>query len=647
MSEADTTKWDEWFSRYSSTLPEIDRKLAKRLPVVPNCIREFTELTRDASAPISRLADVVGSDGTLSAMLMRHVNSAMYSGSHKVSNLNQAIMRVGIKRLKNLVLSLSLQQALSSVKSRHLSMIRFRQETRERSVFARQLTLAMRGDGETVHTASLLQDILLPVVTEMWPDTYQHNRGEDVGLAHFERQKFGWDHCQLAASMMREWSFPPEIILCVLLHHVNEAELPSDMAKCPELLAAAAASMLPEQLNQTHNAAQRLLRFQKDHPNLSLLEVAEEADEIIEEESKPGEFVSLCARLNQLLTATLVEDQFRSMLVERTIGRYTLESEIGSGAMGIVYKARHEMLRRPAAVKILDTRRLNGDAVQRFEAEVQLTSQLTSPYTITIFDYGVTPEGFFFYVMEYVDGITLKQLVQQNGPLPESEVVQLLLQACESLAEAHSANLIHRDVKPDNMMVRLGGIAGDTLKMLDFGMAAVTHGTDVDEWGPKECGGTPLYLAPEAILTPREIDHRVDIYALGAVAYFLTTNLTIFPIIEDDMTELFRRQIEEIPKRPTKRLPIKLTKGFEDLIMCCLAKDRDDRPESVTALAMELRKCLSSHPVAYEPLDLQSRIEIPLEPSKPEEESNPFMATMVASQRKIVSAEATMNQRAE
>jgi HD-like signal output (HDOD) protein len=633
MSDSSVTKWDRWYAYFAPQLPEIDRKLAARLPVVPNCIRELSELTRDPAAPISRLADVIASDGTLAAMLMRHVNSAFYSGNRKVSTLNQAIMRVGLKRLKNLVLSLSLQQALSSVKSRQLSMVRFRQETRERSLFARQLAIAFEGDFETVHTASLLQDILLPVVTELWPEEYGKNRDEGVDLLHFERQQFGWDHASLAASMMRDWAFPPEIVVCVLLHHARESELSQDLATCPEILATTAAALLPEQLNQTHGAANRLLRFQQDHEGLNLLDVAEEADAILKEDNGPSDNVSLCSRLTQLLAATLVEDQFRSMLVERTIGRYTLESELGSGAMGIVYKARHEMLRRPAAIKLLDTRQLNDDSIRRFEAEVQLTSQLSSPYTITIFDYGVTPEGFFFYVMEYVDGITLKQLVQQNGALHEHEVIQLLLQACESLAEAHAANLIHRDVKPDNMMVRLGGIAGDTLKMLDFGMAAVTHGTDVDQWGPKECGGTPLYLAPEAILTPREIDARVDIYALGAVAYYLTTGRPIFGEIEDDVTKLFRRQIEEVPQRPSERVNVRLSKEFEDVVMSCLEKHRERRPKSMRALAMKLRRCLATHPRRYEPLNVQTSLNSPDMSAAGEASNQKLDATVVSMPR--------------
>jgi eukaryotic-like serine/threonine-protein kinase len=629
MSDTVTPHWEEWFAEVASSLPEIDRKLAARLPVVPNCIREFSELTRDSSAPITRLADVIASDGTLSAMLMRHVNSAMYGATRKVSTINQAIMLVGLRKLKNLVLSLSLQQALGSVKSQQMSMLRFRQETRERSIFARQLAVVLQVDSETVHTASLLQDILLPVVTELWPDDYGKNRDYGVGLSHFERQTFGWDHAALAASMMRDWSFPPEIILCVLMHHFTDAEQTDGLSGCGELSAVMAASLLPDQLNQTHGPAQRLLKFQKEHPLVSMLEVAEDADNILQADQTPGESTTLCHRLSQLLTATLVEDQFRSMLVERTIGRYTLEAEIGNGSMGIVFKARHEMLRRPAAVKILDTRRLNDESIRRFEAEVQLTAQLTSPYTITIFDYGVTPEGFFYYVMEFVHGITLQELVRQNGPLLERDVIQLLLQACESLAEAHAANLIHRDVKPDNMMVRVGGIAGDTLKLLDFGMAAVTHGTDVDRWGPQECGGTPLYLAPETILTPREVDARVDIYALGAVAYFLLTGLPLYELDDDDLTTLLQYQVEKIPVRPRVRAKVCISAEFERVIMKCLEKDRDDRPESVTALALLLRNCLKSHSSVNTPLDLQAKVVATARHTSPKLDSAATLATRI------------------
>jgi hypothetical protein len=280
----------------------------------------------------------------------------------------------------------------------------------------------------------------------------------------------------------------------------------------------------------------------------------------------------------------------KAVLEARQLGQYTLEEKLGSGGMGTVYRARHAMLRRPTAVKLLEPEKVSDAAVLRFEREVQLTSGLTHPNTIAIYDYGRTPEGIFYYAMEYLEGKNLEDLVQRHGPLPEGRVIYLLRQACGSLAEAHAIGLIHRDVKPANIFLTRRGGLHDFVKVLDFGLVkAVGTPREAGITSPNAVSGTPLYLSPEAIHRPDAIDARSDVYALGAVGYYLLTGTPVFS--GTNVLEICMKHAHTPPEPPSARLGKPVSSALEQLLLRCLAKEREQRPANAEALLRELEGC--------------------------------------------------------
>ncbi|MGO8926648.1 MAG: serine/threonine protein kinase [Limisphaerales bacterium] len=282
----------------------------------------------------------------------------------------------------------------------------------------------------------------------------------------------------------------------------------------------------------------------------------------------------------------------KSALAARKLGQYVLEQEIGRGANGTVYRARHSLLRRPVAIKLLSPDMTNEASAARFEHEVQVTSQLTHPNTVAIYDYGRTPEGLFYFAMEYLGGIDLDQLVRRFGPQPEGRVIYILRQVCGSLSEAHRIGLIHRDIKPANIILtRRGGVC-DLVKVLDFGLVKAVQLESAAGMKANDIVGTPHFMSPEAVEKPESVDSRSDLYSLGAVGYWLLTGKTLF----DDATVegLLVRQVKELPPHPAERLGKPVSPDLADLIMRCLAKQPEQRLPSADALDQALAGCASA-----------------------------------------------------
>ncbi len=276
----------------------------------------------------------------------------------------------------------------------------------------------------------------------------------------------------------------------------------------------------------------------------------------------------------------------------RTLGQYLLEEKIGEGGMGVVYRARHALLRRDTAVKLLLPGKADAAAIERFENEVQLTCGLTHPNTIQIYDFGRTPDGVFYYAMELLRGLNLADLVLRHGRQPEERILHILMQVCDSLHEAHAAGLVHRDIKPANIFLCERGGVPDTVKVLDFGLVEkVVPGLrpTPGDGGQRRVSGTPNYLSPETIQNPEFSDPRADLYALGAVAYFLATGEPVFR--GDSISQILESHLTQVPTPPRTRVTGAVSAELESLILKCLAKEPAARPQTAVELKQALEKC--------------------------------------------------------
>lgn len=280
----------------------------------------------------------------------------------------------------------------------------------------------------------------------------------------------------------------------------------------------------------------------------------------------------------------------------RQLGSYVLEGLIGKGGMGEVWQAQHRFLARPAAVKLIRPERLGGNrevatnVLRRFEREAQATAGLRSPHTVELYDFGVSSDGSFFYVMELLDGVDLGHLVDRYGPVEPVRAVHLLCQACHSLSEAHEAGLVHRDIKPSNIFVARYGRDADFVKVLDFGLVKHDPRSSTEESGLTMEGavpGTPAYMAPEVALGEPSADARADVYALGCVAYLLLTGRPVFE--GDTPMQVAVKHIHEAPCPLVEAAEQAIPEGLDALIMSCLRKDPSQRPASAIELSAALR----------------------------------------------------------
>ena len=273
----------------------------------------------------------------------------------------------------------------------------------------------------------------------------------------------------------------------------------------------------------------------------------------------------------------------------RRLGQYELGEKLGEGGMGVVYRARHALMKRPVAIKLLPPEQAGQDAIARFEREVQLSSQLSHPNTVVIHDYGHTPEGIFYYAMELIEGATLEQVIHATGPMPSCRVVHVLHGVAGALAEAHERGLVHRDIKPANILLGPRGGEPDVVKVLDFGLVrSVRAAAELTNAGVLM--GTPLYMSPEAIKSPERVDGRGDLYALGAVAYYLLSGRHVFEA--ETAIEICAKHLHDPPAPLAGRVP-DLDGELAKLVLACLAKEPAGRPGTARELLERLEQCPS------------------------------------------------------
>ncbi len=280
----------------------------------------------------------------------------------------------------------------------------------------------------------------------------------------------------------------------------------------------------------------------------------------------------------------------REVREARRLGQYSLQEKIGEGGMGVVYKAHHALLRRDTAIKLLSPDKAGEANLRRFEQEVRLTARLTHPNTVTVFDYGRTPDGLFYYAMEYLEGADLERIITVGGPMPTGRALKVLAELAGALEEAHGVGLIHRDIKPSNVILCQRGGEPDVAKLVDFGLVKdLAESREAEITQPDAVIGTPLYLAPEVTRSPETASESSDLYALGAVGYFLLTGRHVFEGVT--LIEVLGHHMHSTPQGLGERRGEPIAADAETLILSCLAKSPTDRPASAAELREMVMAC--------------------------------------------------------
>jgi eukaryotic-like serine/threonine-protein kinase len=281
------------------------------------------------------------------------------------------------------------------------------------------------------------------------------------------------------------------------------------------------------------------------------------------------------------------------------LGSYQLVRLLGQGGMGEVWEARHRLLARSAAIKLVRPEVLGARneaesrvMLRRFEREAQATASLSSPHTIDVFDFGVTDEGMFYYVMELLAGRDLETLVREFGPVPADRTAFLIRQVAHSLADAHARGMVHRDIKPANIYVCRMGLEYDFVKVLDFGLVKLRErGGETESLLTLDhtTTGTPAYMAPEIVLGDAGVDSRADVYALGCVTYYLLTGQLVFEA--ETPMKMLMQHVHAQPQPPSQRTELPIPRELDELVLACLQKDPDMRPQSAEALLRMFERC--------------------------------------------------------